>query len=77
MKFSKNKINEYIELYLNDLEDFDDTDYTLVESTLNLLKPTILESKKDILETLKTVYNTLPSEKQGVLKDFILYIKEI
>ena len=37
MKLSKNKINEYIQLYLNDLEDFGDNqaDSMIAESTLN------------------------------------------
>lgn len=78
MKFSKNKINEYINLYLNDLEDFTEgTNYVLVESTLNLLKPVLLESKKDTLDILKEVYNTSSPEKQEILKDFMLYIKEV
>jgi hypothetical protein len=35
MKYSKNNINEYIQLYLNDLEDYgDDSDNTLIAETV-------------------------------------------
>ena len=40
MKPSKSKLNEYIQLYLNDLEDYGDSqaDLLIAESTLNTFK---------------------------------------
>jgi hypothetical protein len=47
MSVSQNKLNEYITLYLNDVEDYyGERDLVLTESTLNSLKQLIVESKK-------------------------------
>jgi uncharacterized protein YsxB (DUF464 family) len=77
MNVSQDKLNEYIELYLNDIEDYsDEKTYILTESILTTLKSLIVESKKDMSLVLKeTLINTTP-EKREVIKDFMLYIEE-
>lgn len=77
MNVSQDKLNEYIELYLNDVEDYgDEKTYILAESILETLKSLIVESKKDISSVLKeALINTTP-EKREVIKDFMLYIEE-
>jgi len=78
MNVSQDKLNEYIELYLNDVEDYgDEKTYVLTESTLTTLKQLIVESKKDMSLILKeALINTTP-EKREVIKDFMLYIEEV
>lgn len=77
MNVSQNKLNEYITLYLNDVEDYyGEKDLVLTESTLNSLKQLIVESKKDMSLILKeALINTTP-EKRVILEDFMLYIQE-
>ena len=77
MNTSVSNLNKYITLYLNDLEDYDDTtNLVLVESTLNSLKQLIVESKKDISVILKEALVNSTPEKKEVIEDFMLYIKE-
>ena len=61
MSVSQNKLNEYITLYLNDVEDYyGERDLVLTESTLNSLKQLIVESKKDMSIVLKeALVNTI------------------
>jgi hypothetical protein len=49
MKLSQEKLNEYIELYLNDLSDYsDDSEYNLLaENTLKPVKKLIIEHKHE------------------------------
>ena len=77
MKFSKNKINEYMGLYLNDLSDYgDDGEHELVESILSLFKTTLDESENDLHNMLKEITKTSPEHKQTMV-GFLEYIKEI
>jgi hypothetical protein len=76
----QNKLNNLINLYLNDLADYGDSEqsYILAESTLNSVKQLIVETKGgDIKDILKEEYEKASPEKQEVLKDFMLYVKEI
>jgi hypothetical protein len=78
MNVSQDKLNEYITLYLNDVEDYyeGEKDLVLTESTLNSLKQLIVESKKDMSLILKeALINTTP-EKREIIKDFMIYIEE-
>jgi hypothetical protein len=77
MKFSKDKINEYIELYLNDLSDYgDDGEHELAESILNPFKSTIDESEEDIHGLLKEIAKNSPEHKQTIV-EFLEYLTEI
>ena len=77
MNVSQDKLNEYINLYLNDLADYgEEQSCILAESVLGSLKQLIVESKKDISVILnESLINATP-EKKEVLEDFMLYIQE-
>jgi hypothetical protein len=80
MKYSKNNINEYIQLYLNDLEDYgDDSDNTLIaETVLNDFKMLLTESKEqDMTKLLKeAIHNSRPVNRL-VYKNFLEYLENI
>ena len=72
-------INEYITLYLNDLEDYgDDNDNVLLaESVLNGFKSLITESKGDVLTLLNETIQKSPKSHQQVYQDFMDYLENI
>jgi hypothetical protein len=80
MKYSKSNINEYIQLYLNDLEDYgDDSDNTLIaETVLNDFKMLLTESKEqDMIILLKeAIHNSRPVNRL-VYKNFLEYLENI
>ena len=78
MNVSQDKLNEYINLYLNDLADYGDDDQSciLAESVLGSLKQLIVESKQDMSIVLKEALIKSTPEKRVVLEDFMLYIQE-
>jgi hypothetical protein len=77
MSVSQNKLNEYITLYLNDVEDYyGERDLVLTESTLNSLKQLIVESKKDMSIVLKEALVNSTPERKVIIEDFMLYIQE-
>lgn len=77
MNVSQNKLNEYITLYLNDVEDYyGERDLVLTESTLNSLKQLIVESKKDMSIVLKEALVNSTLERKVIIEDFMLYIQE-
>jgi hypothetical protein len=80
MNTSQNKFHKYIELYLNDLEDYGEpVDCLLAESALNPLKKLLVES----LDTtnfniiLREAYQKSSPVKQHIIKDFISYVEQI
>jgi hypothetical protein len=79
MKYSKDKLNESIKLYLNDLDDYgDETDDTLLaESILTEFQKLTVESEKDTFEVLKETILSSPDEHKVVYKEFLEYLKEI
>jgi hypothetical protein len=80
MKYSKSNINEYIQLYLNDLEDYgDDSDNTLIaETVLNDFKMLLTESKEQDMTILlkEAIYNSRPVNRL-VYKNFLEYLENI
>jgi len=77
MSVSQNKLNEYITLYLNDVEDYyGEKDLVLTESTLNSLKQLIVESKKDMSIVLKEALINSTPEQKVIIEDFMLYIQK-
>lgn len=68
-------LNNLIELYLNDLADFDEENLLLAESVLKPVKQLLTEGKnqEDIL--FEAYQKSSPKQKE-ILKDFLLYIKE-
>ena len=80
MKYSKSNINEYIQLYLNDLEDYgDDSDNTLIaETVLNDFKMLLTESKEQDMTILlkEAIHNSRPVNRL-IYKNFLDYLENI
>jgi hypothetical protein len=74
-----NNINEYITLYLNDLEDYGDNNdnILLAESVLNGFKSLITESKGDVLTLLNETISKAPKSHKQVYQDFMEYLENI
>lgn len=78
MKLSANNLHEYIQLYLNDIEDYDTTEqHMLAESILNPVKNLILESKVDPMTMLLEMRNVANNADKAVIEDFILYLGNV
>ena len=78
MKLSANNLHEYIQLYLNDIEDYDTTEqHMLAESILNPVKNLILESKTVPMTMLLEMRNVANNADKAVIEDFILYLGNI
>ena len=80
MEVSKDKLNEYINLYLNDVEDYgDNRDYYLLSETVlnNLKKPLITENKINIKQLILENHNKNSIKQNDVLDDFLQYIENI
>ena len=80
MKYLKSNINEYIQLYLNDLEDYgDDSDNTLIaETVLNDFKMLLTESKEqDMTVLLKEAIHNSRLVNRLVYKNFLEYLENI
>jgi hypothetical protein len=77
MKVSKDKLTEYINLYLNDVYDYgEDEEYKLTESILKPIISTLEEGEHDIHNMLKEATKSSPQHKQSIL-EFLEYINEI
>ena len=78
MSISKDKLNEYIDLYLNDVADYgSNKDNIIAENTLKLVKYLILESKKDAMTTLLEMAVKSNIEGKEVIDDFIIYLENL
>ena len=79
MKPSKSKLNEYIQLYLNDLEDYGDSqaDLLIAESTLNTFKLLLVESNQDVPTLLCEAITKSEHEQREVFEDFLDYLENI
>jgi hypothetical protein len=78
MKLSPNNLSEYIQLYLNDVEDYDSTEqHMLAENILNPVKNLILESNTDPMTMLLEMRNVANNADKTVIDDFILYLGNV
>lgn len=78
MKLSENNLQEYIQLYLNDIEDYDSSEqYMLAENVLKPVKNLILESKMDPMTILLEMRNVANNADKAVIDDFILYLSYV
>ena len=79
MKHSKNKLNEYIQLYLNDLEDYGGEGDNLVisEIALSEFKTLLTESEQDIVQLLREAKKDSRPAYRVVYKDFLKYLENI
>lgn len=79
MKLSKQQLNEYIKLYLNDLEDYggDQDNYLLAEQTLSKFGNLLTESKQDIRFMLNEAITKSDKNTREVYEEFLIYIQEL
>jgi hypothetical protein len=79
MKFSKSKINEYIELYLNDLEDYGDESVNLLTEklTLHTFSQLLVESNQDVPTMLREAITKSGEEQRKVFENFLEYLENI
>jgi len=80
MKLSQEKLNEYIELYLNDLSDYsDDSEYiVLAETTLKSVKKLITEHKHDKIDGMVLLEDLARTHKNKIVfNDLLSYIEAI
>ena len=77
MNVYQNNLNELINVYLNDVEDYSTEDFVLAESVLKPLKQLIVESKQSDSEILKEALKRSNPTNKKIIEDFITYIKEI
>ena len=78
MKLSQNKINEYIDLYLSDMLDYDDNhkNHEITEDILNSFKSRQLENdSEDAMHSLIEAASN--SEHKDIFKDLHEYITAI
>jgi hypothetical protein len=80
MKYSKSNINEYIQLYLNDLEDYEGEgdNIQISEIVLNDFKMLLTESKEQDMTILlkEAIHNSRPVNRL-VYKNFLEYLENI
>jgi hypothetical protein len=79
MKLSKQQLNEYIKLYLNDLDDYggDQDNYLLAEQTLSKFGNLLTESKQDIRSMLNEAMVNSNKNVREVYEDFLMYVQEL
>lgn len=79
MKLSKPQLNEYIGLYLNDLNDYgcDQDNYLLAEQTLSKFSNLLTESKQDIRKMLNEAITNSDKNVREVYEEFLMYIQEL
>jgi hypothetical protein len=79
MKLSKPQLNEYIELYLNDLNDYgcDQDNYLLAEQTLSKFSNLLTESKQDLRIMLNEAITKSDKNTREVYEEFLMYIQEL
>jgi hypothetical protein len=79
MKKSKKQLDEYIKLYLNDVEDYgDDNELIIAEQTLSRLSNNLItEGEFDINQVLTESINKAQTKSKTVLEDFRIYIDNI
>jgi hypothetical protein len=79
MKLSKPQLNEYIKLYLNDLDDYggDQDNYLLAEQTLSKFGNLLTESKQDVRGMLNEAMTKSDKNTREVYEEFLIYIQEL
>lgn len=76
MNISQDKLNEYITLYLNDINDYGDkSELILAENALSPVKNLLLESKQDVSSILKEALSKATPLSKEVITDFLNYME--
>jgi hypothetical protein len=79
MKISKEQLNEYIKLYLNDVEDYgEDNELIIAETTLTKLKNNLItESEFDLQQVITEAINKSQTKSKIILNDFLTYMENM
>lgn len=78
MNISQNKLQEVLNLYLNDIEDYGTPDeLILAESALSPFKNLLTEGKKPTKELIQEVFSASEPKSQIVITDFLKYFNQI
>lgn len=76
MKLTNENLNKYINLYLNDVDDYgEETEFLLAESVLSPIKGLLVEAKGDGNLILETQLNESSTYEKEIIEDFILYVE--
>ena len=70
-------LNNLIELYLNDLSDYDNTNLLLAESALKPMRQLITEGKKEQSQIIIETFKNASPEHQVIIEDFLIYMREL
>lgn len=79
MKLLKNNLNEWIQLYLNDLEDYGDNnaDLLIAEHTLHTFSKLLVESNQDVPTLLREAITKSEPEQREVYENFLEYLENV
>ena len=76
MKFTNENLNKYINLYLNDVEDYGvETEFLLAESVLTPIKGLLTEASGDGNIILEFQLNESAPYEKEIIEDFMLYVE--
>jgi len=79
MRILKEQLNEYIKLYLNDIEDYgDDNELIIAEMTLSKLQNNLItESEFDLQQVMTEAINKSQTKSKIILNDFLTYVENM
>lgn len=78
MSISQNRLQEVLNLYLNDIEDYGSPDeWVLAESALSPFKLLLTENKKPTKKLIQETLNSAKPENRIVITDFLKYFNQI
>ena len=78
MKLTNENLNKYINLYLNDVDDYGiETEFLLAESVLSPIKGLLTESKGDGRLILESQLDNSSTYEREIIEDFMLYVESI
>tara|TARA_B110000211_G_C13864224_1_gene457928 strand:- start:247 stop:483 length:237 start_codon:yes stop_codon:yes gene_type:complete len=78
MKLTNENLNKYINLYLNDVDDYgEETEFLLAESVLSPIKGLLVEAKGDGNLILESQLKESSTYEKEIIEDFILYVENV
>jgi len=78
MKLTNENLNKYINLYLNDVDDYgEETEFLLAESVLSPIKGLLVEAKGDGNLILESQLKKSSTYEKEIIEDFMLYVENV
>ena len=78
MKLTNENLNKYINLYLNDVDDYgEETEFLLAESVLSPIKGLLVEAKGDGNLILDSQLKESSTYEKEIIEDFMLYVENV